>query len=210
MEAAADPEVRGRIRERLGAVAAEEGGGMFDGFDDDARRVVVTAQEEARALGHASLGTEHLLLGLLVCDTTAKRALAAAGLSPGRVRRQIAAMGGAGGETPTDPIRVTERAGRVLSRAPAEAADAGAEEVRPEHLLLALLAEGEGAATQILEDSRVEGRRLREDALRGIEAVSPEQDVVGRLGVVEGRLEALEARLTDIERLLRKRDGGSS
>jgi ATP-dependent Clp protease ATP-binding subunit ClpA len=38
---------------------------MFERFTEAARDVVVRAQEEARAYGHAWLGTEHLLLGVL-------------------------------------------------------------------------------------------------------------------------------------------------
>jgi ATP-dependent Clp protease ATP-binding subunit ClpA len=38
---------------------------MFERFTQTARQVVVRAQEEARALGHPWLGTEHLLLGIL-------------------------------------------------------------------------------------------------------------------------------------------------
>jgi ATP-dependent Clp protease ATP-binding subunit ClpA len=37
---------------------------MFERFTDQARRVVVLAQEEARMLGHGYIGTEHILLGL--------------------------------------------------------------------------------------------------------------------------------------------------
>jgi ATP-dependent Clp protease ATP-binding subunit ClpA len=38
---------------------------MFERFTDRARRVVVLAQEEARLLNHNSIGTEHVLLGLI-------------------------------------------------------------------------------------------------------------------------------------------------
>ena len=38
---------------------------MFERFTNQARRVVVLAQEEARMLDHGYIGTEHLLLGLL-------------------------------------------------------------------------------------------------------------------------------------------------
>ena len=38
---------------------------MFERFTDRARRVVVLAQEEARMLNHAHIGTEHLLLAIL-------------------------------------------------------------------------------------------------------------------------------------------------
>ena len=38
---------------------------MFERFTERARQVVVLAQDEARALRHNYIGTEHLLLGLL-------------------------------------------------------------------------------------------------------------------------------------------------
>ena len=41
------------------------GNAVFEKFTDRARRVVVRAQEEARALNHDFIGTEHILLGLV-------------------------------------------------------------------------------------------------------------------------------------------------
>ena len=41
---------------------------MFERFSGQARHVVVSAQEEARELDHNYIGTEHLLLGLLVAS----------------------------------------------------------------------------------------------------------------------------------------------
>ena len=38
---------------------------MFERFTERARQVVVLAQDESRRLGHDSIGTEHILLGLL-------------------------------------------------------------------------------------------------------------------------------------------------
>ena len=56
--------------------------GMFMRFTDRARRVVVLAQDEARDLGHGSVGPEHLLLGLLVeGEGVAARALESLGIS---------------------------------------------------------------------------------------------------------------------------------
>lgn len=43
---------------------------MFERFTTEARDVVVAAQGEARELGHRHIGTEHLLLGLLIDATT--------------------------------------------------------------------------------------------------------------------------------------------
>ena len=63
---------------------------MFERFTSQARMVVVRAQDEARAMGHRFIGTEHLLLGLLHDGTgTAGAVLAAEGLRPEAVRARI-------------------------------------------------------------------------------------------------------------------------
>ncbi len=55
---------------------------MFERFTDRARRVLVLAQEEARQMNHAFIGTEHLLLGLIhESDGVAALALEQLGLS---------------------------------------------------------------------------------------------------------------------------------
>lgn len=63
---------------------------MFERFTADARTVVVTAQGEARHLGHNFIGTEHTLLGLLAIeDGAVARALAADGVDVEFVRGDI-------------------------------------------------------------------------------------------------------------------------
>ena len=70
---------------------------MFERFTDRARVVLVVAQEEARALGHGHLGTEHLLLGLLgEGEGVAARVLDAVGVTPEGVRASIRSMVGRG------------------------------------------------------------------------------------------------------------------
>jgi len=64
---------------------------MFERFTADARAVVVSAQEEARALGHHYIGTEHLLAALLAkADSPSSQALADAGIDATFVRHDIA------------------------------------------------------------------------------------------------------------------------
>jgi ATP-dependent Clp protease ATP-binding subunit ClpA len=63
---------------------------MFERFTTDARTVVVTAQGEARRLGHNFIGTEHILLALLAAEDGAiARALAADGVDAEFVRGDI-------------------------------------------------------------------------------------------------------------------------
>src|SRR5262245_41437688 len=49
----------------LGKFLGKGGRGLFERFTERARQVVVLAQDEARALKHNYIGTEHILLGLL-------------------------------------------------------------------------------------------------------------------------------------------------
>ena len=63
---------------------------FMDRFTDKAKRVLATAQEEARSMGHEVIGTEHILLGLLsVSDGGASRAMTSMGLSLDAVKERI-------------------------------------------------------------------------------------------------------------------------
>jgi ATP-dependent Clp protease ATP-binding subunit ClpA len=69
---------------------------VFERFTPDAREVVVLAQEEARALRHDAIGSEHLLLSLLRLDTPTTAVLRRHGLEHDAVAEAVAAR--AGGE----------------------------------------------------------------------------------------------------------------
>lgn len=65
-------------------------GELFEKFTDRARRVVVLSQEEARALDHHHIGTEHLLLGLVREGAgTGAQALVKLGADPAGVARAV-------------------------------------------------------------------------------------------------------------------------
>ena len=68
---------------------------MFERFTSDAREVVVLAQQEARALRHDRIGTEHLLLAQLRLDTPTTAVLRRHGLEHDEVAEAVAAhLGG--------------------------------------------------------------------------------------------------------------------
>ena len=71
---------------------------MFERFADDARRAVVLAQEEALALRHGWIGTEHLLLGVLRSDGDGARLLAGFGVDAAAVRDDVVRIIGPGEE----------------------------------------------------------------------------------------------------------------
>ena len=81
---------------------------MFERFTDRSRRVVVLAQEEARALNHEHVGTEHILLGLIREDGgVAAQALESLGIGEEAARRQVEQIVGRGQTDPgqgTSPV----------------------------------------------------------------------------------------------------------
>ena len=125
---------------------------MFERFTPDARQVVVFAQDEARALGHGSIGSEHLLLAVLRVDRgVAARGLKTLGLSLDRARAEVEKIAGRGSAAPHGQIPFEPRLRRTLDIAMSEAMSLGHEAVGTEHLALALIAEREGITARLLE-----------------------------------------------------------
>jgi len=84
---------------------------MFERFTERARQVLILAQDEARALRHDYIGTEHLLLGLLREDEgLAARVLESLDVGVEEVRAQLARIVGEGDEVTSGQIPFTPRA----------------------------------------------------------------------------------------------------
>ena len=148
---------------------------MFERFSVQARHVVVSAQEEARELDHNYIGTEHLLLGLLVpSDSLANSSLADLGYTHDDVQAELETMVGRGKGTPGGHIPFTPRAKKVLELSLREALQLKHNYIGTEHILLGMVREGEGRAAQILSAKhpldRIRGEvldRIRSPGSRG-------------------------------------------
>lgn len=125
---------------------------MFEQFNAEARRAVVVAQEEARSLDHTFIGTEHLLLGLIhEGQGGVAKVLSDKGIAAPAVRDLVLEIIGRGEhKAPGGHIPFTPRAKQALEQAYKESRRLGAEQLGPEHLLLALIHDGEGVAAQVL------------------------------------------------------------
>jgi len=144
---------------------------VFEHFTERARQVIVFAQEEARALGHNYIGTEHVLLGLLREEEgVAARALDSLGITFERARERVVEVIGLGEEIAEHEIPFTPRVKKVLELARSEARALGHEYIGTEHILLGLLREGEGVAARVLTDLVADPERAREEVLRMLEA----------------------------------------
>jgi Clp amino terminal domain, pathogenicity island component len=136
----------------LRRTARRKGDLMFRRFSPGAREVIISAQQEARALHHNYIGTEHILLGLVRDrEGAAGRALHVLGISPDTVREQVLDIIGEGKQEPAGHIPFTPRAKRVLELAVREAVQLGHLYVGTEHILLGLIREGDGVAWHVLD-----------------------------------------------------------
>jgi ATP-dependent Clp protease ATP-binding subunit ClpC len=140
---------------------------MFERFTDRARRVVVEAQQEARALGHDYIGTEHLLLGLIgEGGGVGAKALESLGVSAEGLRAAVAEMVEPREQSPAAHIPFTPRAKQVLRLSLAESLRFGHTYIGTEHLLLALIEERNGVAGQVLAAAGADLGRARAEVLR--------------------------------------------
>src|SRR5665647_928018 len=142
---------------------------MFRKFTQRARNTVIHAQEEARELGHPAIGTEHILLGLLrEGEGVGARALMNLGVDMDNVRQETKKYIGqnqAASEGPDGDLPITPRAKKVFNTAFDEARLQGVNYVGTEHLLLAILREEEGVASQVLLSMGVKLEDLREQVI---------------------------------------------
>jgi Clp amino terminal domain, pathogenicity island component/UvrB/uvrC motif len=198
---------------------------MFERFTDQARQVIVAAQEEARNLGHDYIGTEHLLLGLAQAGSIAGSALERCGVSYDAALREVDQVIGRGrgmsGHVPLAP-----NAKKALQLALRESMRLGDGYIDTEHLLLGLIREGtipqrQGPAMEVLARLGADPANVRDliTELRGSAAPGHASagaiaatSAAGRLAAVPGRgkrrafsrlearLELVESRLSALER----------
>jgi ATP-dependent Clp protease ATP-binding subunit ClpC len=193
---------------------------FFGRFTERAQRALVYAQEEARGLGHNYVGTEHLLLGLLrEGEGLASRILGELGVDSGKVKSQVEALVGRGNFSYSEGFGYTPRTKRVMELSFYEARNLGHNYVGTEHLLLALIREGEGVAARILKDLGVDLQNAREQVMKTLKEEggdlrrsaerqktnTPTLDQFGRDltdMAHEGKLDPVVGREKEIERVL--------
>jgi ATP-dependent Clp protease ATP-binding subunit ClpC len=139
---------------------------VFERFTERARQVIVLAQDEARHLRHDHIGTEHILLGVLREEGVGRRALASIGVEADEVRARVGRIVGEGDDVTMGQILFTPRAKRVLELALREPRGLGHDHIGPEHILLALVREGDGVAARILLELSADAARVRAAVFR--------------------------------------------
>ena len=156
-------------RDRLIAVTEKMVGNsaMFEYFTEQAIKVIMLAQEEARRLGHNFVGTEQILLGLIGEGTgIAAKVLGEQRVNLKDVRTEVEKIIGRGsGFTPVE-IPFTPRVKRIFESSLNEARQLGHNYIGTEHLLLGLIQDRDGVAAKVLQNMGVDPNAMRTQVIR--------------------------------------------
>ena len=134
----------------------------FEKFSERARRVLSLAQEEAQRFNHNYIGTEHVLLGLVIDNEgTAAKVLGGLGIELNKIRSAVEFIIGKGDTAASGEIGLTPRAKKVIELAVDEARRLNHHYIGTEHLLIGLMREGEGVAAGVLESLGVTLDKVR-------------------------------------------------
>lgn len=143
----------------------------MNNFTPRAQQVLALARKEADRFNHNYVGTEHLLLGLIkLGQGVAVNVLQKMGLDLETVRQEVEKLVGSGPENQmTGNIPYTPRVKKVLALAGKEAKALQHSYVGTEHILLGLLREGEGVASQVLKKLEIDLDRTRNEVLKELD-----------------------------------------
>ncbi len=138
--------------------------GRFEKFTPQAREAIRLAEEASRTLSHGSVGTEHLLLGLLEEGTgVASRVLSECGVEKEKVIELMQELISGSNALKTRSEMWTPRAERVLENSYHEAVRFKAPLVGTEHILIAIIRENDCVATRILNTMGVSVQKIYVD-----------------------------------------------
>ncbi len=147
---------------------------MNEMFTELARKSIEYARDEAARLRHDYIGTEHLLLGLIrLGDGHAAEIIANLGLDLNDLKAAIEEVVQPSGGTMTmGQLPLTARAKKTLEISGQEARALKSKDIDTEHILLALLKDEEGVASQVLSMFEIDYKEVY-DEIRNIDSGKP-------------------------------------
>ena len=179
---------------------------MFNRFTERARKVIILAKEEARRFNHDYIGTEHILLGLVrEGEGVAAAVLQKLDVSLENVRLEIEKLVQPGPTTQIiGDIPFTPRAKKALELAAEEARSLGHNYIGTEHLLLGLIREGEGIASQVLLNLGMDLNSVRNEVMNLLGSALPGMNQGGSAAAAKTKTPALDAFGRDLTALARE------
>lgn len=180
---------------------------MQSQFTDKAQNALAQASRCARSLKQGYIGTEHILVGLLKEDSgVAAKVLADNGVETGQVMDMIRDLiAFENGVAVKDREGYSPRAARILEEAHHQAARFGQKQTGTEHLLLALIKEGENVAVRLLNTLGANVQKIYVDTLIAIgQDGNLYKEDLGKKGDRKAKQSTLEQYSRDLTALARE------
>src|SRR5688572_9549432 len=148
---------------------------MFNKFTERARKVILLAKQEAKRFNHDYIGTEHILLGLLrEGEGVAAAVLQSLNMNLDNIRLEVEKLVQPGPTTVVSgDLPFTPKAKKVMELAMDEARALGHNYIGTEHLLLGLIREGEGVASQVFMNMGLDLEKVREEVIKLLGSTTP-------------------------------------
>ncbi len=136
---------------------------MYDRFSREAMEIIAISQDEAEGWRHSYVGTEHLLLAFLRAKASdVHRFLGSNGVDYDKIAAILTEEKGRGKvEISAEDLEPTPRLKRVMKISFDEARRGGSNTIRPEHLLMGMLNEGEGTGAALLSQVGIDLAKTR-------------------------------------------------
>ena len=148
---------------------------MFSGFTSKASEALNDAINIAAELGHTYIGSEHMLLGIIKEGSgVAAKVLSEHGVTYDSIEKQLKETVGTGVQTSLTPSDFTPRSKRLLEMAVAASRSLGHNYVGTEHIVMAIIGEGDSYAVKFISNVEPNVESIYEDCISSLSHVSPE------------------------------------
>lgn len=156
---------------------------MENSYSKSVNQVLEIAREQAQNFHHRLIGTEHILLALVIeTDGEAGKILRSWGLTPTAVREEIERYTGYGSAPKASYMEMSPRLSLALDYAKRQADQGGYKEIQTNHVLLGITASEQVLSAMILKNLNVDISRLRQDAIDSLEQDQDFADSANWLG----------------------------
>lgn len=153
---------------------------MISGFNNSAKNAIELAQEEVKRFKQNVLGTEHILIGLMLEQEGIAGKILRSKFDADNIREIIKNSTGIGESMP-EYIAISPRSKYILELARQYSAQMGVPYVGTEHILLGLIDEGEGIGAQIIKTA-VSLKEIKNEVIQAINQGSGESGDIPNLG----------------------------
>src|SRR5574344_1081729 len=155
---------------------------MLNNFNEEARKILLNANEEMKQLKHPYIGSEHLLLAILKGKNKVSEKLKEYNLTYSIFKKELINIIGLGSKE-SEWVLYTPLLKRVIENALIDSKEDNSKEVTINHLFSSLLEEGEGVAIRIMIGLEIDVDQLYDEFSNRIITPKNSKLLIEELGI---------------------------